>query len=217
MMAMRILLVTVFALAAGLTALWLGPDARPRPHGWEPPAPLLPEITIPSGPAGMDARAPSGVGAYFAILDRPVFAPDRRPPPPPDAKPVEPPPDPLAGLTLFGVFSGSDFSGIVARINDRVRRVRVGELLGDWTVQGVQGRSVTFVRGDETRTVQLAHAYGQRPVTAPGAVGGAPAAPAPSGRPDLASIQQQEQEAARERLRQRNELFRKAGLPPVKE
>lgn len=215
MMTMRILLALVLALAAGLTALWLGPDAKPRDHSWVPPAPLAPEITAPSAPAGLDARATAGAGAYFAILDRPMFAPDRRPPPPPDAKPAEPPPDPLAGLTLFGVFTGSEFSGIVARINDRVRRVRVGEPLGDWTVQGVEGRSVIFARGDETRTVQLVHAYGQRPSAPPGS--GTPAAAAPSGRPDLASIQQQDQEAARERLRQRNELFRKAGLPPVKE
>ena len=121
----------------------------------------------------------------------------------------------MAGLTLYGIFSGPEFSGIVARINDRVRRVRVGEPLGEWTVQSVQGREVTFSRGEETRGVQLVHAFGPRaeaPVVQGAAPSGAMGAPL-----DRSAIQQKEQEAARERLRQRNELFRKAGLPPVKE
>ncbi len=218
MIAFRFLLVAVLALAGLLASRWVAPDGKMQQQAWAPPAPILPELSAPRAPASLEARVQAGAGAYFAILDRPMFAPDRRPPPPPDAKPDEPPPDPLAGLTLYGIFTGADFSGIVARINDKVRRVRVGEPLGEWTVRSVQGREVTFARGDETRSVTLVHAFGPRaalPVIAGGSGGAVPTA---SGmRPDIASIQQQEQDAARERLRQRNELFRKAGLPPVKE
>lgn len=217
MMAFRVLLFFVAASASGLAWMWVDPSGHLRPQHWVPPAPILPEVSAPKLPAGLEVRQAPGAGAYFAILDRPLFAPDRRPPPPPDAVVEAPKPDPLAGLTLFGIFKGPEFSGIVARVNDRVRRVRLNEALGDWTVKAIEGREVTFARGDESRTMRLAHVFGPQPVQA-----AAPPAPAatPSfagGRPDLASIQQQEQEAARERLRQRNELFRKAGLPPVKE
>lgn len=105
----------------------------------------------------------------------------------------------------------------MARVNDKVRRVRLNEPLGEWTVQSIEGREVTFARGDETRSVRLVHVFGPQPPAAAGSPAPVAASPSIGGRPDLVSIQQQEQEAARERLRQRNELFRKAGLPPVKE
>lgn len=215
MIASRLLALGVAALAAALAWLWVLPTGHLRTNAWAPPAPVVPDLPVPSVPAGLAVSGNQGAGAYFAILDRPMFAPDRRPAPPPDAKQAAPEPDPLAGLTLYGIFSGPEFSGIVARVNDRVRRVRVSESLGEWTVKSVQGREVTFSRGEETRTMQLVHAFGPR-AAVPMAQG--PASPAAAGVPlDRVAIQQQEQEAARERLRQRNELFRKAGLPPVKE
>lgn len=215
MMAFRLLALSVAVLAAALGWMWVTPAGQVRTNAWAPPAPIIPELPVPRVPAGLERADAPGVGAYFAILDRPMFAPDRRPAPAPDAQQVAPEPDPLAGLTLYGIFSGPEFSGIVARINDRVRRVRVGEPLGEWTVQSVQGREVTFARGEETRAMQLVHAFGPRaaiPVVQGAAPTGNTGAPL-----DRSVIQQQEQEAARERLRQRNELFRKAGLPPVKE
>lgn len=215
MIASRLLALAVAVLAAAVAWLWVLPTGQLRTNAWTPPVPVLPELPVPNVPSGLVVPSSSGAGAYFAILDRPMFAPDRRPAPPPDAKQAAPEPDPLAGLTLYGIFSGPEFSGIVARVNDRVRRVRVSESLGEWTVKSVQGREVTFSRGEETRSMQLVHAFGPRAAvpSAQGAVSlGAPGVP-----PDRTAIQQQEQEAARERLRQRNELFRKAGLPPVKE
>lgn len=219
MIAFRVLLFLVAASAVGLTWLWVDPAGQLRPQHWTPPVPIQPDVSAPKFPAGLEVRQAPGAGAYFAILDRPLFAPDRRPPPPPDAVPEAPKPDPLAGLTLYGIFQGPDFSGIVARVNDRVRRVRLNEAMGDWTVKAIEGREVTFVRGDESRTMRLVHVFGPPPPMAVAlpTPGPAPAAAFAGGRPDLATIQQQEQEAARERLRQRNELFRKAGLPPVKE
>lgn len=215
MIASRLLALGAVVLAAAMAWLWVLPTGQLRTNAWVPPAPVLPEMSVPNVPAGLAVSGHQGAGAYFAILDRPMFAPDRRPAPPPDAKPVAPEPDPLAGLTLYGIFTGPEFSGIVARVNDRVRRVRVSENLGEWTVKSVQDREVTFSRGEETRTMQLVRVYAQR-AAAPAAQ--APVPPAAAGVPvDRAAMQQQDQDAARERLRQRNELFRKAGLPPVKE
>lgn len=104
MMAMRILVLAVVALTAGLAALWLGPDAKPRDHRWKVPAPLAPEISVPAAPIGLQSRGQLGSGAYLAILDRPLFAPDRRPPQPPDAKPEAPLIDPMADVRLLGIF-----------------------------------------------------------------------------------------------------------------
>nr|WP_295941527.1 hypothetical protein [uncultured Acidovorax sp.] len=217
MTAFRALLALMIALSGGLAWMWVAPSGQLRSHAWTPPAPITPDMPAPKLPAGLETKQAAGVGAYVAILDRPLFAPDRRPPPPPDAAPEAPKPDPLAGLTLYGIFKGPDFSGIVARVNDKVRRVRLNEALGEWTVQSIEGREVTFVRGDETRSVRLVHVFGPQPPAVAGSSPPVAASPSIGGRPDLVSIQQQEQEAARERLRQRNELFRKAGLPPVKE
>lgn len=218
MTAFRTLLALMVALTAGLAWMWVDPSGQLRSHAWTPPEPVVPDMSAPKLPAALEARQSApGVGAYVAILDRPLFAPDRRPPPPPEAAPEAPKPDPLAGLTLYGIFKGPDFSGIVARVNDRVRRVRLNETLGEWTVQSIEGREVIFARGDETRSVRLVHVFGPQPPAAAGAPSPVATLPSGGGRPDLAAIQQQEQDAARERLRQRNELFRKAGLPPVKE
>ncbi|GAA4418985.1 hypothetical protein [Acidovorax lacteus] len=222
MKALHWLLAAALGLLGALGVLWLDPQqpGTLRSFAWEPPAPLAPGFAVPQLPVALQGGVPAGTAAYLAVLDRPLFAADRRPPPPPPppgAKPAEPPPDPLANLTLFGVYTGADFSGIVARFNDKVRRVRVSEAVGEWTVEAVQGRQVTFKRGEESRTVYLAHQYGPRPAPAAGAPATTPVAASAGVPVDRAAIQAQEMEAARERLRQRNELFRKAGLPPVKE
>lgn len=219
MMAMRILLALVLALAAGLTALWLGPDAKPRDHSWVPPAPLAPEITAPSAPAGLDARAPAGAGAYFAILDRPMFAPDRRPPPPPDAKPAEPVVDPLADTRLVGILSGEGLSAILVTQAGKTRRIRVSENLGSWTLSEVKGREAVLKNGEQTRTLVLVakkDPVAPVAVAPPGGVaqpaGAAAAVPAED---TVARDNQRREEARRENIRKRNELRATAGLPPV--
>jgi hypothetical protein len=161
--------------------------------------------------------ATANPATYMAILDRPLFAPDRKPPPPPDAVAEQPPPDPLANIELFGLFSGEGVGGVLVRVEGKIKRVRLGETVGPWTVSEINGRSVTFVRGDESRVLTLAYLKAPRAAAPDGPVSAGAAAPAGPAPVDRLSIQQQEQEAARERLRQRNELFRKAGLPPVKE
>lgn len=212
---MKAALVLVFCfcgLLAGLGALWLDPDVPTavRPITWSPPVPLPPDFSTTGLPNVLHGPPVVSV-AYVAVLDRPLFAADRRQPPPPPPPAPPPPPDPLANLTLLGVFSSESGGGIVARFGAKVQRVRVSELVGEWVVQGVKGREVTFKRGEETRTVFLAHNYGRRP---PPAVAQAPAPGVPV---DRATMQAQDMEAARERLRQRNELLRAAGLPLAKE
>lgn len=218
MMAMRILVLAVVALTAGLAALWLGPDAKPRDHRWKVPAPLAPEISVPAAPIGLQSRGQLGSGAYLAILDRPLFAPDRRPPQPPDAKPEAPLIDPMADVRLLGIFSGNAVSGILISQGGKARRIRLNEGLGSWTLSEVKGREAVLVSGDQTRTLVLV------PPKLPAATtSSAPAVPvppmgsaaAPSGQDTVAQETQRREEARRENIRKRNELRATAGLPPV--
>ena len=209
MTAQRLLWLFNIGLALALAWLWVDESGQPRPQNWVAPAPLVPGATATAdAPTAVTAPNPS---QYMATLDRPIFAPDRRPPPPPDTVPATPPPDPLADFTLYGVYGSDEKGGILAKSDGRVRRIRTGESLGDWIVRSVQGRQVTLVRADETRTMFLAHVYGVRPKQpSPPRVTAAPGVPL-----DRQSIQQQAMEDARERLRQNNEIRRRAGLPAL--
>lgn len=215
MMAQRILLLLNIALGLALAWLWLDETGQPRPNNWVAPAPLVSTGAAANAGVSPTASGISNPAQYMAILDRPMFAPDRRPPPPPEPPAPPPPPDPLANFTLYGVYGTGEQGGILIKSDGRVRRIRAGEGLGDWTVQAVQGRQVTLIRADETRTLTLAHVYGARPKTdvpQPIASAGTPSVPL-----DRQAMQAQAMDEARERLRQRNELFRKAGLPLAKE
>lgn len=218
MMAMRILVLTVVALAAGLAALWLGPDVKPRVHRWHAPAPLAPEIALPAVPAGLQSRGQLGSSAYLAILDRPLFAPDRRPPPPPDAKPETLVIDPMADVRLLGIFSGTAVSGILINQGGKVRRIRIHEGLGGWTLSEIKGREAILISGDQTRTLVLAPPkLPTATVSSSPAVGVLPmgAVAAPSGQDTVAQENQRRDDARRENIRKRNELRATAGLPPV--
>ncbi len=103
----RLLVVANLLLAAGLAWMWLDEHGQWRNITWSAPATLLPEVNqlaaagVPIGPQAVNPTQ------YLAILERPIFAPDRRPPPPP-APP--PPPDPMADVQITGIFSGAQGS-----------------------------------------------------------------------------------------------------------
>lgn len=215
MIAQRLLLLLNFGLALALAWLWVDETGQPRIQTWVPPAPLAPGGTGATSAAPPTAADPVNPAQYMAVLDRPMFAPDRRPPPPPDEAPPPPAPDPLANFTLYGVYGSGEQGGMLAKSDGRLRRIRIGESLGEWGLQSVQGRQVTLARADETRTLTLIHIYGERPKTdAPPSTSAAGISPVPL---DRQALQAQALDEARERLRQRNELFRKAGLPLAKE
>lgn len=207
-----ILLLVNGALLAGGAYLWVDSQGELRNVAWVPPeaqAPSISAVGLPAGVGGGEAD----VNRFVATTDRPLFSPSRRPPPPPPPPAPPKPVDPLADIQLFGVYGGKESGGILAKFNGKIQRVRLNDPVGEWTVKEVNGRDVTFARGDETRVMHLAHVIGPRPATAQvAAVAANPGVPL-----DRQAMQQQAMDEARERLRQRNELFRKAGLPPVKE
>lgn len=224
MPAIPLLLMANAALGVGLAALWFTPEGQPRVRPWAPPAAIVPEAPAPLA-QGPLVTADAGA----VVLQRPLFAPDRRPPPPPEAIKT-PPPDPLANVQLTGLLQG-EFSGILARVDGQPRRVRLNETIGPWTLSAIDGRKATFKRDGEERTLELAYARLGAPVAAAVAAA-APASPAASGGapPTLAAVDaaasglspsqvqaQRLEEARAERVRRRNETRAKAGLPPVQQ
>ena len=206
----RALLLLILLLSGGLAWIWVDQAGQLRNVTWTPPRALPPEIKIPS------VEAPAGTGSasdFASILARPVFAPDRRPPPPPAPPAPTPPPDPLANIQIQGIFSGAN-AGILARVEGKVRRIKVNETVGPWTLKSIEGRDVTFGQGEETRKLRLDYARLAPPVTQ----AAAPAAGSPPTQaPGYVGVPQNVQDEARDRLRRRNEARAARGLPLVTE
>lgn len=139
-------------LALGLAALWFQPDGSLRNAHWQTPAPVNADYLtmVPSLPA----RKPLETSRLVAMLERPLFSPTRRQPPPvvPEA-PI--PVDNLSTARLLGVFEGAQASGAILQVAGKNRRVRLNESVDGWVLQSVQRRAVTFVSGDQTRTLSL--------------------------------------------------------------
>lgn len=203
-------------LTAGLASLWVDEHARPRNLDWVAPKPLAPDIKVPviSATAGAIAANPA---VFAVILERPIFAPDRRPPPPPTPPTPPPPPDPLANIQILGIFSGTNV-GILARVDDKMRRIKINEAIGPWTLKSIEGREITFVKGEENRKLRLAYARIDTPVPqAPAADAkvAAGAARPPVRSPGPLGAAQNAEDETRERIRRLNEYRAGAGLPPL--
>lgn len=215
-MAMRLLLVLNLLLGGALGLLWFDDTAQPLTFKWQAPSPITPELSVVSDSSGAAAANPA---QYLAILDRPLFAPDRLPPPPPEvlAPPPPPPPDPFASFQPLGIFSGAENAGVLASIEGKVRRLKLSDTVGDWALKSIDGRDITFARGDETRVIRLLHAkLGAPPKVQP--VGAPVASAVQPGAAQVDDVQaeiQRRQEYVRENIRKRNEIRIKAGLPPI--
>lgn len=211
----RLLLLLILLLSGGLAWMWFDEHAQLRNLAWVAPKALPPDIKVPAGPAKTDPTI-SDLSRYAAILERPLFAPERRPPPPP-APP--PPPDPFATIKIQGVFSGAN-AGILASVDGKSRRVKINETIGNWTLKSIDGRDVTFIQGEEKRQVHMAYARLDVPVPQAAKASEQPAsapAPAPAPVAGAVNLPQKAQDEVRERLRRRNELRTSRGLPPLTE
>ncbi len=148
----RLLVLLALLLGAALVSLWLDRQGHWRNITWAVPATKVPDI---KAPVDLLSGANNAAAASFAnIQERPMFAPDRRPPPPP-APP--PPPDPFASVQVKGIFTGTT-TGILASVEGKVRRIKVDEAIGAWVLKSIDGRQITFTQGEQTRQFQLAYA-----------------------------------------------------------
>lgn len=198
----RTLTFLTLVLCAALAALWLDQQGHWRNIHWAAPAAIAPEL---KAPAQLLTGSGTASASYASIQERPLFAPDRRPPPPP-APPA--PPDPFASIQIQGIFSGTN-GGILARIDGKVRQVKLNETVGAWTLKSVEGRNITFTQGGQTRQLQLAYARLSTVTPAPTKTADKQAAPQVSplsAAPDPKAYY-------REQLRLRNELNASRGLP----
>ena len=213
---LHLLALVNLVLAGGLASLWLDENAQPRAEMiWQAPTAVSPDIALPALAIKADPNA-GNPNAYPAILARPLFAPDRRPPPPP-APPVPPPPppppDPFASVQLTGLFTGAE-GGVLARVEGKMRRVKIGQTIGAWTLSQVEGREATFKQDEQERKLRLQYAKIYVPVAPPPSA--APVLqPRPMPVPQAMPANQQDEQ--RERLRRRNELRALNGLPPLTE
>jgi len=213
-----VLVALLSAVSTAILVQWIGPDGRLLLPRWLPPASQGIPYMVQKTPAW--ASAP--IGASLGVLERPLFSLERRPPsavPSADVVSAPPLPDVLDTIQISGIFVTGDGGGLIARIDGKTRRVRAGEGVGDWTLATVEGREARFERGGETRTVSLKRAAvapagnDATVVTSPGeATSSAPIGPGIASAEDTRRSMADE---ARDRLRRRNEVRAKAGLPPV--
>jgi len=217
---LHILAVVNLGLAAGLASLWVDTSGQPLPElAWTSPSAVSPEIVEPQLALMTDPHA-GNPSAYPDILARPIFAADRRPPPPPAPPkppvqpPPPPPPDPFASVQLTGLFSGES-GGVLARVEGKMRRVKIGQKIGAWTLQAIEGREATFKQGEQERKLRLAYAKLNVPVPVPVQAVVPNMPPRPGQTPQ--ALPQNLQDEQRERLRRRNALRIQNGLPPLTE
>lgn len=142
---MRILGLLLLLLALALFAVFDTPDRTASgpapdlsaPARWAPPAHPAPESVDPA-----------------AILQRPLFQPQRRPPTP--IRVADPVPDPPR-VRLSAVSISSDVRIAVIKELDsgRTRRVREGETLNLWTIKHVHPRQIVLQWKDRETIIPL--------------------------------------------------------------
>lgn len=157
--AMTALVVVNVALLAILAALWLNPDGSLRNVRWVAPTPITNDYLqmLPALPE----RQSVDTNRFLALLERPLFQLTRRPPPPPPPSPTAVAPEAVDNLStaqLSGVVIGEQTASIIITMAGKARRVRLNDSVDGWKLQSIQGRSVTFASGSQTRMLQLPRA-----------------------------------------------------------
>ncbi|NML25863.1 hypothetical protein [Zoogloea dura] len=157
----QVLIMLDLALAGGLAALWLDEDFDPKHVTWHAPAPIVPaadslELARIEAPMNDLAR-------LNATSERPLFWVTRRPPPPPpppEKTAEQQEPDPFADIRIVGLVDAGEGSGAMVLTGGKFRRVQLGEPLGAWILDGVEGMTARFKSpsSGELRTVDLKHA-----------------------------------------------------------
>lgn len=205
--ALLTMLALCVALAAGLAWLWLTPQGQLKGVVWTPPAPIKPALD--SGAAlpatGVD------LGQMVTALDRPLFAPTRRPPPPPQAASA-PVVDPFPDMRLLATYGNGSVGGAVALVDGRIVRAKLGDAISGWVLKTLSPKGAELVQGGDTRFVELSRVVGNE-LAAQAAAAGRGAAPPGS----YEAVRQREREEARIQVRRMNALRANMGLAPLPE
>ncbi len=121
----------------------------------EAPAPAQDVSNIPLS----NPLAAQPLQRLSTIVDRPLFAPSRRPP----AAPVAPAPEPAASpapppdLVLSGIVMDGKTARAVVRVGaeKRIVHAHVGDNIDGWTVSQIEGRKLVLSLGDRFVTYTL--------------------------------------------------------------
>lgn len=203
------------ALAGLLAWLWLTPEGEWRDVRWQPPQPVAPALADAKALPAFDID----VVRYLATLERPLFLPTRRPPPKPEAAAAAPPPDPLPAIRLLGLYGNDDVGGVIAHVDGKIRRVRVGDSVsGRWVLKSRDGIRAIVARDGEERTIELARNVAPPPETvasADPAAGSEPTAAATA--PARTAARERDLERRRDQVRRMNAARARRGMPPLPE
>ena len=116
---------------------------------------LVAQLVIPYGQPLTDAspvlpRRPRPIVApvipeYAAILQAPIFSPDRKPGEDQDEAPGS---GPLNGFVVVGVATGRNFAmALIKGPDGSVRTLHRGDTIQDWRLVGIESSQLTFTRG----------------------------------------------------------------------
>ena len=107
---------------------------------------------------------PDGIDAYREIVERPLFAADRRPPEEAieedepvgeEAQPVEEPSDPPDAI-LLAIITGGDRNRALVKVNDsQLLWMSVGDDIDGWTLASLTGTTAQFRRADQELDLPL--------------------------------------------------------------
>ncbi|MCA0185579.1 MAG: hypothetical protein LCH90_06190 [Proteobacteria bacterium] len=156
----QVLVVLDLALVGGLAALWLDEDFDLKNVTWHAPAPIAPAAD--SLALARIEPPMNDLAQLSATSERPLFWLSRRPPPPPPPEKAaeQKEPDPFDDIRVVGLVDAGGDSGAMVLTGGKFRRVQLGEPLGAWILDGIEGMTARFksASSGEMRTVDLKHA-----------------------------------------------------------
>lgn len=137
-------------LAAVLAALLL------RDFAWPVPGRLADRPSAAANAGDAPRQKASGIEQFRAAIERPLFAPSRRPVsasgPAPQAAPALPPLD----LELVGIVAAGEEAFVLVRPpGERIQRLSVGQAVGAWRLDSIERDRADFVRDGTRATLRL--------------------------------------------------------------
>ncbi|MHA1537282.1 MAG: hypothetical protein ACTSUD_06980 [Alphaproteobacteria bacterium] len=150
-LAVTFLLGVCFALGA-----FVYDQARREPSGPAPSAGAGEAPPLATLPAQLSYSA-APMADYLAILERPLFSPNRRPPAEGVAAVASS--QPQLQVTLVGVIISSEEKIAVVRLKDATSfaRLSVGDSFQGWVLNSIEPSRITFQRGDVEEHIELTY------------------------------------------------------------
>lgn len=157
----RLLLgLVLLGLLACLLVLWLAPGPVGHLRNWQAPPAHVPNLAdIETAALEFD---PAATENYPGVLARPLLNPSRRPEQAGgaasdgDGPQEEPIPDTLDHVKVRGIINGPTLAGaMIENQEGGTEFVRVGENVGPWRFDGLDGSTASFSYKQERRALEL--------------------------------------------------------------